>query len=79
MWRFEELALRRLEVRAELHTLEGWVVNVALGSQPVYFPGSGPRTLSSRVFNLSTQRSRTTTLHLRPSQALSRLNPSHPT
>jgi hypothetical protein len=63
MWRFEELAIRRLDVRAELHTLQSWVVDIALGSQPVYFPGSRPPHVieQSRRFHLISQRSRATT------------------
>jgi hypothetical protein len=37
MWRFEELGFRRLDIWAELHPLESWVVDVALGSQLAYF------------------------------------------
>jgi len=35
--RFEELAFRGLDIRAELHPLESGVVDVALGCQPAYF------------------------------------------
>jgi len=37
MRRFDELGFRRLDIRAEIHPLESWVVDVALGCQPAYF------------------------------------------
>src|ERR1700694_396724 len=43
MRRFEELAFRRLDVRAELHALKSRVFDLVLGSQRAPFSGSTPR------------------------------------